>query len=1058
MDGDLKSRTRYFKHIVCLFVLLVLFFPDSAYSEGRPDLFEKGVLALQKGDLKTAETDFRAVLKEEPDNAFAYFNLGAIFIATRRIDLALIALNRAVELKPDLVAAHLRLAELYEGQGNLPEAIREYEEGYLYLADEGTSEEKMIVKRLENLQNIVEIRERFERGIALLRAGKNSEAEEMFREVLSIQPQNAQAYNFLGIILGIQNRFDEAIQSFKESLRIKPDLSDSRTRLAELYQLRGELKDARGELEKAIFFLEDKEGPEGQSLEERLNAVEDQIEIKTLIDRSNQEVEEKKTDAAIGTLEEIIRLYPKNAVAYFNLGNLLAQRNRFDLAETNFKKAIEMEPNYTEAHQRLGQVYEFIRFFGRAKSQYEKALATRGGSATMQQELRGSVARSEREIQQAKIQGEEGLRQSLKAQEEGDLNKATSILEQAVLLDPENAELRFNLGELYERTDKIDPAFNAMRAALEFNPTFAAAHQHLGMLYEKRRFFHLALKEWKEAESIAPSDRNKAEMERLQTKIIEIKKETAPLQEKAKQEVEDGKRMAAIDTLKKAVVLSPDEINLRLELGSLYASIGATSEPFSEFNYGLFLDPDNGEAHYRLGRLYSGAGQWRDARVKYQDALKSKTLTDELRSKAKTELARAEAKVEDERTAARYFSRGTRRLSEQDYRGAIDAFEKVLALYPNGVGGIYWIGTAYEGLNNPNEAVKYYKKVLELNPNHTLARQRLGFIYESQGQNEKAIQAYQKTLDLLSGQESPDETWLRERLTPLEKRLFMVLNQVVLSYNSNPAGTSNPEGDLSSNLGVAATYYLKKDQRLQIPVGLSTQNTFLYRSNIVFSSETFSLMAVGSTPPYSYSGGYNFNLGVSRGGLTGMDHVGLFSLSKRGTLVSNVGFDYSYDYFFSFGNKIFDATRQNIRLHATQEWDISSATLTYHYFDNAAKSSDQASTTHGIGILYNRTLTDDIRINGSYNIDLVHFLNPDSLALLQEGEEIHRKNVFHSLSLNLYYMLQRNLILSVGYTEQQNFSNLPSGAVTVEQRLSGQASSLGEYRQRLINLNLSWSF
>lgn len=1058
MDGDLKSGFRYFQYIVCLFILLIPVSQDKGYAESRTDLFEKGVIALQKGDLKTAEADFRAVLKEEPTNAFAYFNLGAIFIATRRIDLALTALNRAVELKPDLVAAHLRLAEVYEGQGNLSEAVREYEEGYLYLTDEGTPEEKRILERLENLQIVVEVRERFERGIALLRAGKNSQAEEMFREVLSIQPQNAQAYNFLGIILGIENRFDEAIQSFKESLRIKPDLSDSRTRLAELYQLRGELKDARGELEKAIFFLEDREGPEGQLLEEKLNAIEDQIEIKALLDRSNQEIEEKKTDAAIGSLEEIIRLYPKNAVAYFNLGNLLAQKNRFDLAEINFKKAIEIEPNYTEAHQRLGQVYAFIRFFGRAKSQYERALATRGGSASIQQELKGLVARSEREIQQAKAQGEEGLRQSRRAQAEEDLNKAISLLEQAVSIDPENAELRFSLGELYERTDKIDFAFNAMRAALEFNPSLAAAHQHLGILYEKRRFFHLALKEWKEAEEIAPSDRNKTEIERLRIKIIEIKKETTPLQEKAKQEVEDGKRMAAIETLKKAVVLSPDEISLRLELGALYASVGATSEPFSEFNYSLFLEPENGEAHYRLGKLYSAAGQWRDARVKYQEALQSKMLSEELRAQTKTELARAETKIENERTAARYFSRGTRRLTEQDHRGAIDAFEKVIALYPNGVGGIYWLGTAYEGLNNPKEAIKYYNRVLELNPNHILARQRLGSVYESQGQNEKAIQVYQKTLDMVSGQESSDETWLKDRLTPLEKRLFVVLSQVVLSYNSNPAGSSNPQGDLSSNLGVAATYYLRKDQRLQIPVGLSTQNTFLYRSNIMFSSETFSFMATGSAPPFSYSAGYNFNLGVSRGGLTGMDHVGLFSLSRRGTLVSSIGFAYSYDYFFSFGNKNFDATRQNIRLHATQDWDLNSVTLSYHYLDNAAKSNDQASKTHGIGILYNRTLTDDIRINASYNIELVQFVNPDSLALLQEAREIHRRNLFHSLGLNLYYFLQKNLTLSVGYAEQQNFSNLPSGAITVEQRLSGQASSLGDYRQRLINLNLSWSF
>jgi tetratricopeptide (TPR) repeat protein len=1037
--------------------LLNTFFQEKAYSKSLPDLFERGVKALQKGDLETAEGDFRAVLKEEPDNPFAYFNLGAIFIATRRIDLALMSLSRAVELKPDLVAAHLRLAEIYEGQGNLPEAIREYEEAYLYLTDESTPEGETVLARLENLQGIVEVREKFERGLVLLRGGNYGQSEEMFREVLSVQPKNAQAYNFLGVILGIQNRFDEAIHHFKESLNIKPDLVDSRIRMAELHQIKGMLKDARLELEKALFFLEDKDGPDAELLEGKLNAIDDQIEIKTLMDRSAGEIEEKKNDAAIATLEEVIRLYPKHAIAYFNLGNLFAQKDRFDLAESNFKKAIEIEPDYTEAHQRLGQVYEFIRFFGRAKRQYEKALATAGKSTVLEQELEASILRSEEALRRTKPAAHEALRQFQEAFDGGDLNKAASFLEQAVFLNPENAELHFRLGEIYELTDQVDPAFNEMRGALEFDPSFAAAHQHLGILYEKRGFFHRAAKEWRKAESIAPSDRNKKEMDRLDKKIVEIRKATTPLREKAKEETENGKRMTAIETLRKAVALSPDDIDLRMELAVLYASIEA-AETFSELNFGLFLDPDNGEAHYRLGLLYASAGQWQDARLKFQEGLQSKSLSNGLRLKAKAELARAESKLKNEQIAARYFIRGSRRLSEQDYRGAVEAFEKVLSLYPNGVGSLYWIGTAYEGQNNLDEAERYYAKVLALNSNHTLARQRLGFVYETQGKSEKAIQVYQKALDLLGGQASPEEAWLKERLTPLEKRLHMVLSQVVLSYNSNPAGSSTPEGDLSSNLGVALTYFLKKDQRLQIPIGLSTQNTILYRSNTIFSSETFSVMALGSRHPYAYSGGYNLNLGLSRGGPTGMDHVALFSVSKRGMTPSSIGLDYSYDYFFSFGESDFNAIRQNFRFHITQEWDLSSVTVSYRFLDNAAKLNDQVSQTHGFTGSYSRNLAENIRANVSYNIEWVEFLNPDSLARLQSGVAVHRKNVFQSLSLTGYYMVQRNLIMSASYTEQQNVSNLPSGAVTIEQQLSGQASSLGDYRQRLVNLNLSWSF
>lgn len=1063
MDGDLKSRTHSLQHIVCLFILLVPFFQGKAYSESRLDLFERGVLSLQKGNLKAAEANFRAVLKEEPDNPFAYFNLGAIFVATRRIDLALTALNRAAELKPDLVAAHLRLAEIYEGQGNLPEAIREYEEAYLYLADESTPEGRTILGRLENLQNIVEVREKFERGIALLRSGKYVQSGEMFRDILSTQPQNAQAYNFLGIVLGIQNRFDEAIESFKESLHIKPDLTDSRIRLAELYQIRGELKDARLELERAIFFLDDRDGAEAQSLEEKLNAIEDQIEIKSLMDRSTEEIEEKKSDAAIATLEEMTRLYPKNAVAYFNLGNLLAQKNRFDRAEVNFKKAIEFEPNYTEAYQRLGQLYEFIRFFSRAKDQYEKALATGGRTAVMQQELKASIGRTERGIQQAKLAGQEALRQSNEALEQGDLNKGTAFLEQVVFLDPENPEFHFRLGELYERTDKIDPAFNEMRAALEFAPGLAAAHQHIGLFYEKRGYFYQALKEWKEAESSAPSDRNKAEIERLETKILEIKKETAPLRERARQEADEGKKILAIETLKKAVTLSPDDMNLRMELGQLYSSVGSTTDAFSELNFGLLLDPGNGEAHYRLGMLYSSAGQWRDARVKHQDALQSRNLSTELRLKAASELARAENKIKNEQIAARYFNRGNRYLSAQDYRGAIEAFERVLSFYPNAVGSLYWLGTAYEGLNNPDEATRYYKKVLALNPNHILARQQLGFVYETQGQNERAIQIYQRTLDLLSGQESPEGAWIKGRLQPLEKRYSININQVALSYESNPFQTSDSSSStLLSNLNLTLTYYLKKDRRLSIPIELSTQNTMYFKLNSLFSRETFSIKLNSLQSPFFYSLGYSANFGISdSGGVTSLDQVGSLGLERSINDSTSIGLDYVYDNFYSYRKESDDAVRQNIRLSSTYRWNMNSLNLSYSFSDNAYRLSDQAYRSHGIGLSHSRQFTESLRGSISYSAEWKRFSNPDSFNTFFLLRPVFRENFLHSLSLSALYFFESNFSLGLSYTEIRNDSNLPVApfnVVTPEERLSGQFESLGDYRQRVISMTLNWSF
>lgn len=125
-------------------------------------------------------------------------------------------------------------------------------------------------------------------------------------------------------------------------------------------------------MERALFFIEDRDGPEVQSLEEKLNAIEDQLEVKTYIDQALIQADNNNIDGAISTLQALFKINPNQALAYFNLGNLWARKNRIDLAETSFKRAIEIQPNYSEAHHRLGQIYEMVGYFNRAKTEYQK--------------------------------------------------------------------------------------------------------------------------------------------------------------------------------------------------------------------------------------------------------------------------------------------------------------------------------------------------------------------------------------------------------------------------------------------------------------------------------------------------------------------------------------------------------------------------------------------------------------------------------------------------------------------------------------------------------------
>ncbi len=1025
--------------------------PCDLPSERSP--MEKGIDALQRGDLKSAEAEFLKVLDADPNHPFANLHLGSIYFATNRDDLALSVLNRAITSKPDLLRAYLRLADIYEKQGNLSEAIRTVQEVYTGLTDEKSPGAKTLSLRLTHLRNKLEVKTRFERGITLLRAGNTGRAEEAFRSVLAIQPENVQASHFLGLSLGIQNRFGEAIEQFEALLRIKPELIDSRTRLAELYQSGGRLTDARSELETGLFFLEDGDGPLAQSLGEKLKDVENQIELKGFFDRSSNEIAGERIDVAIATLQEILKIDPVHALAYFNLGNLWAQKNRLDLAEFHFKKAIEHVPAYTEAYQRLGQVYGLMRSFGRAKRQYEAALETPGGKLEpMSGGLKGLIIQSDKEMEKARVSSEFAFQRSQEELDGGDLEKAISFMERAVFFDPENSEHHFRLGVLYEQKGEIDLASNEMRGALAFHPSLAQAHQHLAHLLEKRGYFYQAVKELKLADAIQPSGQNKQGLKRLTQKLIETEKKTSPLIKRASEEAETDRKTAAIELLQKALRLAPDHTLIRLKLGGLYAETEDVTSAYAELNAILLLDQKHEQAKYRLGELYFSAGQWRDAERIFHEMLQWEGLSEHYRKKAETALTRSLTILGNEQRAQRNLQRGDRFFSTHDYVAAIESYEKVLGIYPSHLRSLYQTGYSYENVSDYKKATRFYEKVLALDSRHVQARQRLGFIHETEGKNEKAIRIYRETLPLFSGEDSSEAVWVKSRLTPLEKRLVVSVNHVVLSYNSNPAGSSDPKGDLSSNLGIDLTYYIRKDRRLQIPIAVGTHNTFFFQSNAYFSSESFSLSATGLRSPYSYSAGYKLRLGLAKDGVTGTDHIGNMSLTWSGAIPSMIGLDYSYNTFTSISSENFDAIRQNIRLNLTQRWGGDSATLSYRFSDNNANLNDQASQTNGIGISYSRTLSEKIRASVSYNHETIQFINPDSRA------NVHRKNTFRSLSLTTSYVLQKGLAFSLGFTEQRNRSNLPSGAVTVEQRLSGQAASLGNYDQRLLNLRANWSF
>ncbi len=85
----------------------------------------KGIIFLNLGRVKEAEERFNRIIERNVSAYDAWANLGLIYLKTNRPDLALAALNKAVDLNPQYPEAYFSLARIFRQKGDLVKA-REY--------------------------------------------------------------------------------------------------------------------------------------------------------------------------------------------------------------------------------------------------------------------------------------------------------------------------------------------------------------------------------------------------------------------------------------------------------------------------------------------------------------------------------------------------------------------------------------------------------------------------------------------------------------------------------------------------------------------------------------------------------------------------------------------------------------------------------------------------------------------------------------------------------------------------------------------------------------------
>ena len=131
-----------------------------------------------------------------------------------------------------------------------------------------------------------------------------------------------------------------------------------------------------------------------------------------------------KLDEAVACYRRALELKPDYAEAHNNLGNALKDQGKLDEAVACYRRALELKPDYAEAHNNLGNALK----------------------------------------------------------DQGKLDEAVACYRRALELKPDFAEAHDNLGSALEEMGDLQGAEDSFRAALRHNSRFAFAHYKLAEL------------------------------------------------------------------------------------------------------------------------------------------------------------------------------------------------------------------------------------------------------------------------------------------------------------------------------------------------------------------------------------------------------------------------------------------------------------------------------------------------------------------------------------------------------------------------------------------------
>ncbi len=327
------------------------------------------------------------------------------------------------------------------------------------------------------------------------RFGALTQAEQLYRQALQNQPEDADLWAGLGRVCQALGRPDEAVTSLRHALALRPTdgvlANDLGVALID-----------RGQLEQALDCFR-------AATRLRLDYPEAHHNQGIVL------IREGDPEGAALCFRRALALQPDDPLASCHLGDALAVRGEYDQAIESYRRAVQLRPELDQAWLNLGHALRSVGKHDEAVCCYERAARLRPADPGPLVEL-AAVLMHRGDLEAAVAQYEQALRvwpdcvgaysnMGLALMGLGRLEEARLSFEQALYLEPDLAEAHNNLGLALLNQGRAAEARLRFERAIQLRPDLVDARNNLGLAYSAQGEPDRALASFEHAVRIDPN-------------------------------------------------------------------------------------------------------------------------------------------------------------------------------------------------------------------------------------------------------------------------------------------------------------------------------------------------------------------------------------------------------------------------------------------------------------------------------------------------------------------------------------------------------------------------